>query len=400
MMRTLRVLVSTPPTTDSVHAWALFDTAGRMLEHGGDRSAQWPQAERREAVIGADAVRIVALDLPPLPKSRVAAAATYALEDRLATSGDDAVVVIGPRQAEGHVIAIVVSRELVRALAGASPGFSRAIAEPQLAQPVDGWRWCESATSAFVRTADGGAFSVSRDCDAALPPELVLALDQATRERRPPSRVVVDRACDTALLDHWRHETGVAFVAGTAWRWEDAKPAASAAATDVLAASRRASSAPAAMQSRSFSVALALAGIAIGAHVIATIGTWLWQRASLARTSQAIVSLAHDAGARNATASDATTLIALLYADARHRAGLHAPTDAMPVLARAAPALASLPTGALRTANWTAGAWTLELGPLDDAALSALAERISGTGLTALHAKTERGVRMRVTSPP
>ena len=153
------------------------------------------------------------------------------------------------------------------------------------------------------------------------------------------------------------------------------------------------------MPSRSFSLALALAGIAVGAHVIATIGTWLWQRASLTSTSQAIVSLAHDAGARNATASDAATSIALLYADARHRAGLHAPNDAMPVLARAAPALASLPTGALRTANWTGGAWTLELGPLDDATLLALAERISATGLTALHAKTASGIRMRVTPP-
>ncbi len=89
-----------------------------------------------------------------------------------------------------------------------------------------------------------------------------------------------------------------------------------------------------------------------------------------------------------------------LHADARHRAGLDAPNDAMPLLARAAPALAALPSGALRTATWTGGAWTLELAPLDEATLSGFMQRIDAAGLSSLHAKTASGLRARVTPLP
>src|SRR5687767_8216140 len=215
--RTLRVLVDAPLDEGRGYPWAVCDSGGHPLEAGRGEPATWPQADRREAVLAADAVRIVALALPPLPRDRLLAAATFALEERLATAPEDALVAIRESEERGRVLAIVTSRELGRSLLDTTPAFSRAIAEPELADAVDGWRWCEDEDSAFVRTQDGGAFAVSIASPATLPPELTLALAQAAREQRIPARVVVDRAADAASLQRWTSETGVRFAAGTQW---------------------------------------------------------------------------------------------------------------------------------------------------------------------------------------
>ena len=147
-------------------------------------------------------------------------------------------------------------------------------------------------------------------------------------------------------------------------------------------------------------VAVALAACAIGFHLVAMLGTWTWQRVALSQAQHALVPLAAEAGASAPDAENAAREIARLHAEARHRAGLAAPADAMPVLARAAPALAALPAGALKTATWTGGAWTLELAPLDDASLGAFDTRLALAGLASLHAKTASGVRARIAPSP
>ncbi len=111
---------------------------------------------------------------------------------------------VGERGPRGRINAVIAAREFIDALFAAMPPFSRAVAEPELAQPTDGWRWCESDRSGFVRTEDGAAFSVSRAPDAALPPELAIALTQAVRNDRAPANVVVDRSTDAATLARWQ----------------------------------------------------------------------------------------------------------------------------------------------------------------------------------------------------
>ena len=399
-MRILRVLVPASLDPARAESWALFDAGDRLLQHGHSVAGQWPPAERREAVIGAEAVRVVALVLPPLSRERLVTAATFALEDRVATPTEDAVVAVGDRGSHGRVTVVMTAREIVDTLFAATPPFARAVAEPTLALPTDGWRWCEAETGGFVRTDDGTAFTVSRSTGDALPTELVLALARAARDDRGPASVVVDRLTDAATLARWQQETGVQFIAGTPWRWETASPSSFAAATDVMAALREASSTRTRSSRPGYSFALGVAALALGLHVLAGLGTWAWQRASLARAEQALVPIAQQAGARNAVASDAAQSIRTLYADARHRAGLPTPNDAMPVLARAAPAFAALPAGALRIATWNAGAWTLELAPLDEAALSGFIQRIGAAGLSLLHARTASGIRARVALSP
>lgn len=395
MTSVLRVLLASPPEAERVDVWALFDASGRVVQHGEDSPQRWPASDRREAVIAAEASRIVALMLPPLPRERQSAAVAYALEDRLATSAAESAVAVTPQDKAGRIIAIVTARELVAALSGGALGFDRVIAEPELALVDAGWRWCESNSSAFVRTDSGDAFPVSRAAGERLPTELALALTQASRNDRTPAKITVEHAADAAALARWQQETGVAFVAGIPWRWENAKPAAFAGATDLRSALRPAAALRDTKAPRRFAFAAVLLALALGLHALAALATWAWQHVALAREQQALVAIAEQAGAKADTSNAAATL-ATLHAAARHRAGLAADDDAMRILARAAPALAALPASALRTATWTGGAWTLELAPLDDAVLAGLVQRGAAAGLAVLHARTANGVRARL----
>lgn len=393
-MKTLRVRLESPPDPSRADPWALVDDHDRVLASGIDPPQRWPVADRRVAVLAADAARVVALTLPPLPASRVAGAAAYALEDRLATPLDDVVVAVGPRHADTSVTTVVVNRALASALAAAQPRFDRAIAEPQLAGDVDGWGWYESGSGGFVRTGDGSAFAVGPAMDAQLPPELVAALRQAARAGTAPEQVVAQRPADPPLLAAWTRASGVPFVAGTPWQWASAPASAFAAAVDVLAPARMTRTASTRHDASPLPVAAALVALAAAVHLAATAGTWAWRKVELARAERALEAIATELGA--ASPAD----IARIHADARHRAGRGAPSDAMPLFARAAPALAALPAGALRTATFGQGTWTIDLAKVDDAALAGLRDRVENAGLFVVHAPTASGVRARIGIAP
>jgi len=227
-----------------------------------------------------------------------------------------------------------------------------------------------------------------------------MALAQTVRDRRAPVEVIVDRPASDDLLAAWQRASGAAFRAGTPWRWEEAPPAAFARAQDLLQAGAQARAEPAADVARAFTPALTLAALALGLHVVAAAGSWAWWRVELSRIERTLITIARDAGADDMSLADPVRTIATLHADASHRAGLAAPGDAIPLIARAAPVLSTLPLGTLRTATFAGGAWTLDFAPLDDARSHDLVDRLGNAGLSVLHAKTSGGVRFRVSPAP
>ena len=135
-------------------------------------------------------------------------------------------------------------------------------------------------------------------------------------------------------------------------------------------------------------------------HVAATGGSWAAARIQLARSDQALAELARRIGAGAATPDTASSLILRSYATRRHEGGLPAPSDALPLLARVAPALATIPAGTLKSANYSGLVWTLELAPLDDTVMADLERRIEASGVPAVHARGASGVRMRIGPAP
>jgi len=405
-MTTLRVLLSAPPAPARADGWAMFDDRGGLVRAGRDRPSAWPSADRVEYVVGADRIRIATTVLPPLPPGRVAAAAAFALEDQFAAPAGTQHLAASAQAADGAIRVVVVDRALLQALrtAGARPP-TRVIGEPDLAPTIPGWRWCVGDTgTGFVRFADGFTLPTGAvGGDGTLPPELALALTSARREGRLPPKVEVDAAFDAPVLARWQADTGIPFTAGKPWRWQEAPAAVFAAATELLPV--EALAAPPGASSRHgrlFAPALWIAGAALGVHILATVGEWAWLKVETMRQARAWTELAAAAGvppAGAATPEAARASLARRYADLRHAHGLAAPADALPLLARAAPILASLPAGALKSATYADGHWTLELQRLDAAALGDLDARWKLAGLAPLTATTAAGHRVRVGLP-
>jgi type II secretion system protein L len=395
----LRVFLPAPPRADRADRWVRYDAEGRAIAHGQDLPSQWPADPAIEAVLAADQVRLIALALPPMPRERLRGAVRYALEDQLATALDESSIAIAePRH--GTCAVAVASKALVHAIATDGRRIVRIVPESALAPHVDGWTWCaSSAGDGFVRRNDGSAFTVQAIAsDGSLPSELAAALSQATRTQVAPPRVHIAFPVDTSRLDAWSQARGVPFVRAPAWQWEQASAAAFAGAPDLLRdATRRAADANGSSTVRSFRPALLLACAALALYVGGLVVEWTWLNVENWRLSHALVDTAAAAQLPDAaSAPGAFHAIARQIAQLRHRALQSAPADALPLLARAAPALGALPSGALRSARYAGDAWTLELGNVDASALSLATRRLADAGVDALAAPTAGGTRMRL----
>src|SRR4051812_13929380 len=102
-MTTLRVLLTDAPDAARADAWALFDDRGHVVQEGRGPSAEWPRADRTEAVLAAERCRLVELVLPPLGRDKLSGAVAYAMEDRLAATADPPRMAYGAQRTDGRV---------------------------------------------------------------------------------------------------------------------------------------------------------------------------------------------------------------------------------------------------------------------------------------------------------
>jgi type II secretion system protein L len=405
-MTVLRVLLEAAPAAERAEAWALYDGTGACMRRGRDRIAAWPAADRIEVVVAASQVRIATVVLPPMAQSRVASAAAFALEDQLAGPHAAHDVAVSPQSRDGRVRVAIVAPALVDGIVEGCPKATRIVAECDLAVPANEWRWCARAKSAgFVRRPDGSAFPTDPPAaDGALPAELALAMKQARRGDAPLQRIRVDVPIDPAsassLFARWQRETGVEFVSGTPWEWEAAGPAVFADAIDLKPnRSEHVTATSRAKPGRLFAPALLLIAAALALHVLASAIEWASLRVQQWRDASEWTSLAVIAGVSPdaaATPAAARLTLARRYAQVRHDHGLSAPDDALPLLARAAPALAALPPGSVKRATYADGHWTLDLALANPAAIGEIETRMRTAGIPALVAPFGNGVRMRL----
>jgi hypothetical protein len=395
MATVLRVFTDGATHSAAETPWALYDGA-RMLQSGRGPAASWPEAISREAVLAASAVRLVHVPLPPMPADRIAQAVSFALEDQLAGPAGAQHLAASRREGDGVDVAIV-SRSVIGPVA---KSFDRVVAEPAVApRPAAGaWRWYRSgAAGGFVRRGDGSAFATSSvEARGALPAELAMPLRHAARAT-PVARVEAAFAVDDAQLRAWSDEAGVAFVRAEAWRW-DHDGAALAAAFDLLQGDySRAPRAVTHSAGRRLRWAAGLAAAALAIHVGATVLSWASLRYRDWQAQRDVIASARTGGVAEAgDAPQAAAALAARHAEARHRAGLAASSDALPLLARASPSLALLPPGALKSATYAANTWTLDLGKVDPAIAASVDRSLAGAGLTTLVATTAAGTRMRI----
>jgi len=405
---TLRVLVEAPLDATRACEWALFDHAGHLLRGGRDRPVDWPPADRREAVVAATHGRLATVTVPPMPPPRASAAVRFALEEQLADAPEDSHVALASQMADGSVRTAIVADDWMRAFIASSErcgvDWDRALLESDLAPAAPGsWRWCAASVTrtGFVRTDRGATIAVGPANGDSPPGELALALSSAGAQAPRTVRVDADGA-SAALLANARKETRAEFVAGKPWRWSEATPAAFANAVDLLTGrySATVASAQRADLAKRFRPALWIVAIAIAVQVAAGVGQWLWLRWQTAAVERELASLARAAVPEYAagTNPELTPIAALMRRerDLKHRAGLAARDDFVPLLARAAPALGALPAGALRGLTYGDGHVVLELQKLDPAQTSRVQRELQQAGLVAIAAPTASGARIRI----
>ena len=404
---TLRVWVDDPPEAGREFAWVLFDAAGGQVGSGRSPPSAWPAAERREAVVAARHGRIVTLPLPPLPPGRVVAAARFALEDQLADAPDESHVAVGSeRSGTGLRVAIVASSWMAAFVAASQRvglNWDRAVLESDLAlAPARGWRWCAASVGepGFVRTHAGATIAVGPAQGDAPPAELALALARGGADA--PQTVRVDAAgATTMLLDRARALTGVEFVAGTPWRWADAAPGAFAGAIDLFCERfGRNAARPALDFRRLLRPALWIAALAIGLHVAATLGQWLWLRWETAAIGRELTALAVAAVPEFAAGGSGRSRPRLPWRSASaisSTAPACSPaTIFCRLLARAAPTLSALPPEAIRSLTYADGHLLLDLQKIEPTRPAALQRELQRAGLVAIAAPTSNGARLRV----
>jgi type II secretion system protein L len=404
---TLRVFIAEPPNAERDADWALFDATGKIVRSGRGTPDAWPDAERREAVIAATQGRLVTLDVPPLPPGRADAAARYALEDQLADAPEDSHVALAAQRADGGLRVAIVSNAWMAAFVAASRrcdlAWDRALLESDLAPAAPrSWRWCATAVArpGFVRTDRGATIAVGPARADAPPVELALALSRGGGNAPKTVRIDAEGAT-AALLARARSATGVEFVAGTPWRWAEASPAAYAGAIDLLSGRYGAPlRSPAPGIGRLLRPALWIAATAVGIHIVASVGEWAWLHWQSFAIDRQLTALARAAVPEFAagTAPDASPMAALARRerDLKHRAGLAARDDFLPLLARAAPAFSALPAGAVRSLSYADGHLLLDLQKLDGPEPSRLQGELKRAGLVAIVAPTASGERLRV----
>lgn len=402
-MTTLRVYVDAPPDVGRDAEWALFDAAGQVVRTGKGRSSDWPVADAVDAIVAAAHGRLVTLTLPSLPVARAAAAARYALEDQLAGAAEDSHLASATQRADGTLRVAIVADAWMRAFMAASAKsgvrWHRVMLESDLAQPpAGGWCWCAAAPdrAGFVRTGDGASIAVGAVRADAPPDELTLALGGS---RAPRPRVVrVDIAgASLGLLSRAREATGVEFIAGTPWRWYAAPAAAYTTAIDLQAgAYGTAPVAPRLNAVRPFRPALLVVACALGIHVLSSVGQWLWLHWQSAETRRELAVLARSVAPDANPEMAPATAIARRDAALRHRAGLAATDDLLPLLSRAAPALSTLPAGAIRSFRYVDGHVVLDLQKLDASQPARVQAELLRLGVVAIAAPSATGVRLRV----
>jgi type II secretion system protein L len=401
-MTTLRVYLEFPPDPAREAEWALFDDANRLIRRGRAPIAGWPSADNREAVIAARHGRLATVKLPPLPPPRVQSAASFALEEQLAGAPEDSHVAPGRQSADGSLRVAIVGAAWMRAFQAASKRcvlrWQRVLLESDLAiPPAGGWCWCSESLdrAGFVRTDSGSSIAVGPSHAAALPEELALAL--AGSGRRPRLVRVDVPGVGQALLERARTQTGVEFTAGTPWHWSGAQAAAFDSAIDLQVGSfDTASTAPRMDIARLFRPALWIAGAALAIYVLAGAGEWLslqWQLRALDREMSTLAQIALGGVAPDVAPASA---IARRHGELRHRAGLPASDDLLPLLARAAPAMSAIPGGAIRSLHYADGHVVFDLQKLDPSQATRLQRELQQQGLVAIAVPTANGARLRI----
>lgn len=398
-MKTLRFLLDENFGFDhAACAWVLVEGSS-MLSRGQGAPATWPHADTRIAIISAARARVLRLTLPDLPTPQFQAALAYAVETRVAGDPAAQYLAAGLREADGKRRVVVVERDWLRhalaALAGLGVRPQRLVAEAELPEvPPGAWWWQRAAVGGYVLVGDDVLPIDEAGPDLAPPAALLLTLERGSAER-PRLLVVTGAEPSPEQQVSWARSLGVVIE----WRgqatWQSLPEERLLAAQSLLPDTKLGSATtPPLPPTHSLRWMAAALIVAAALHTAAGIADYLWLRWRAHGIEKAALALLVEQFPEAQATNSAFAAFGEHYARARHAAGLPAPQDALPLLARTVPALAQLGDDKLRQAHFAGGRWTLDVPALEPAQRGQLTAALAQAGFSVIQAEQAGGLRL------
>jgi general secretion pathway protein L len=360
--------------------WVLID-GGKPVAGEGTLAAL-PRASRVQLVIPAAQVLLTRALLPPGARRRAGSVLAFAVEDATAVEPEASQVSWLGAAGDADALAVVDKQAAKRwrdALEAVGVRAYEVHAETLLLPRENGeWSLAWNGSEGFVRTGQFEGAATDGGDTASPPLSLRMMLDEAGLRGARPGTIAVYVTAPGAPPDakSWEAALGVPLRMAGAWDW---RMAPENAGVGLAQESRRWQLAPGALAS--LRPAAWLAGAALVIHGAALIADWTQlaseQRAVRAQMQARFRSVFPDA----VSVADPALQMRRQLALARHRAGLPDGGDFAPMTEKVAAGLKDLPAGGLRTVSYESGRMTLELAPIEAAALRRLAARLSQAGL-------------------
>ena len=401
-MSTLRFLIEenfSPQHLDC--AWVLYDAHGERLAEGHGPPRQWPGSQTQVGIIAASRARVIRVELPDLAPEKFAAAMAYVVETRIAGDPQAQRLVAGPREPDGKRQVVIVESAWLSAIRAAltEAGLQdpRLVAQAQLPDRApDAWWWHRAAQGGFLLLGEDLLPLDEASLDLDPPATLLLALERSAPER--PVRLLISGVEPSAEQQlAWARHLGLAIEYRASSDWKTLPPARLAAAADLQPQDDADSPVEGRLaNAKHWRRAAQLIFVAAGLHLLATAADFArmrWRETQLQSEARSLLKQHFPAAAN---APDAITAFRLQHAAARHVAGQTAASDAWPLLARFAPALALLGEDALRLAHYGGGRWTLDLPVLSVAQREAFTTALQHAGLVGLYAEQSGGLRVLI----
>jgi general secretion pathway protein L len=359
--------------------------AGNRVDDGACAVREIPPADEITVVVPASRVAFARASLPRGPLAKLARLAPFAIEDAIAPSPDRVRTALVRDLGDGQWLVAVIDREwLERVLAelaaeGAEP--DRIVAECALVPCEPGsWTVVWHGSGGFVVIEGGEAIALDASLDGRPPLALKLAADECRGRADAPRavRVLAAGAAELPDLAKWSESLHVPVSAGGRWRPEtvDARRVATA---DLLAETAAPGWHDSGWVARLKPAAL-IAAIVLGVHTLLTVGDWVRLRYEAAALRTEAESQFRKAFPDAKAVVDPALQMGRGVAGLRRAAGEPDATDAIPLLARIAPALrdANLRAQAIK---YERGQIELELAVPAGESREALAARLRSPGI-------------------
>jgi len=369
--------------------WALIGARGST--QGESALAGLPRgAARVQLVVPAAQVLLTRASLPPGARRRDGALLAFAVEDATAAEPDTNQVSWLGAVGDSNAFAVLDRHGLAlwrEALEAAGVHEFEVHAETLLLPREEGeWSLAWNGAEGFVRSGalegaatDGG--------DAAMPPlSLRMLLEQARPEAIALYMVAPGPAPD---LPAWQKALGIPLRSAGAWDWRTAP--AQQAGTGLAQERRRWRMSPAALAKLRPAAWIAAAALAL--HAAFLLADWALLAAEQRALRGQMEARFRGAFPEAVAVADPALQMRRQLALARHRAGIADGGDFAPMMEKVALALKGLPAGALRSLAYEGGRMSLELAPLEAAALEGAMARLARAGLAVERAGTRLTVR-------